>query len=83
MMVEDCDCPRCRERAYKGEKDGRCHSFVRFGDDYGDNSSSFHCELPENHDGKHQESGSQYGKDYVLQWAEQTKEHVEKEKKAA
>lgn len=82
MSTEDeCDCPRCKQRAYKGGIDGRCHSFVQFGDDYGDNQSSFHCELPANHDGKHQESGCQYGKEYVVQWTEPTREYTEKVEK--
>ena len=35
----------------------RCKAKIRFGDDYGDNSSTFHCQLEEGHTEEHSEKG--------------------------
>jgi hypothetical protein len=34
-----------------------CKATIKFGDDYGDNDCTFHCQLEEGHDGPHQEIG--------------------------
>lgn len=50
----------------------RCKTIIKFGDDYGDNCSTFHCQLEEGHTGKHREVGDMgYGKEpipYILEW---------------
>lgn len=45
-----------------------CESTIAFGDDFGDNESTFHCELPPGHEGLHQESGDMYGQPFTLTW---------------
>lgn len=35
-----------------------CKAVLSVGDDYGDNISTFHCQLPEGHDGQHREDWS-------------------------
>ena len=37
-----------------------CKSELELGDDYGDNSTTFHCQLEEGHKGKHQEEFESY-----------------------
>ena len=50
----------------------KCKSTMEFGDDYGDNSTTFHCQLEEGHKGKHQEKGNLYGRqDYLLEWGDE------------
>lgn len=50
----------------------KCPALIEFGDDFGDNLATFHCELPAGHDGQHRESGNMgYGAEpimYRLQW---------------
>ena len=47
----------------------KCKAIVEFGDDYGDNSCTFHCELEEGHEGLHTETGSMYDKfPYTVTW---------------
>ena len=36
----------------------QCQSTISFGDDFGDNSTTFHCKLEEGHIGPHQEKGT-------------------------
>lgn len=49
-----------------------CSAKIQFGDDYGDNHSTFHCQLKSGHEGKHKESGDMGFKDvhvpYTLEW---------------
>ncbi len=58
--------------------DARCEATISFGDDHGDNSATFHCQLPHGHKGDHQESGDMgYGQDfelpYTLRWPNDAK----------
>jgi hypothetical protein len=47
----------------------QCPATIEFGDDYGDNTTTFHCQLPEGHEGDHFEDGVQYGiHPYALRW---------------
>jgi len=58
-------------------KEQKCDATIEFGDDYGDNSTTFHCELKKGHRGKHKETGRQYGwkqdreLPYILEWGEE------------
>jgi hypothetical protein len=50
----------------------KCDAIIRFGDDYGDNSTTFHCKLRKGHKGSHEETGNM-GDDenripYILKW---------------
>lgn len=46
-----------------------CKAIMEFGDDFGDNSCTFHCQLEEGHPGKHREEGAMYDKHpYCLEW---------------
>ena len=49
-------------------KKATCSSTFVFSDDHGDNDTTFHCELPEGHSGKHLETGSLYGGIYTVKW---------------
>ena len=49
-----------------------CKSTISFGDDFGDNSCTFHCHLPLNHVGQHEEVGDMYGQKYRLNWEEKS-----------
>jgi hypothetical protein len=65
-----------QKRQGKSSKEGmmrsRCRATIVFGDDFGDNSTTFHCQLIKGHDGPHQESGDMgYGVvplPYTLTW---------------
>jgi len=49
----------------------QCKAIIEFADDYGDNHSTFHCELEEGHEGLHSEKGVMgYGDNmpYTLTW---------------
>jgi hypothetical protein len=47
----------------------KCNAVIKFGDDYGDNDCTFHCELEEGHEGKHLETGTVRGTiPYSLTW---------------
>ena len=45
-----------------------CGATIELGDDYGDNNSTFHCQLRKQHSGKHKEKGDMYGQKYSLIW---------------
>ena len=46
-----------------------CGKSVAFGDDYGDNETTFHCRLPKGHKGDHEESDTLYdGVEYRVSW---------------
>ena len=56
-------------------KEEKCDAEIEFGDDHGDNRTTFYCELSKGHKGKHKESGHldsfKDGIDkiiYVLEW---------------
>ena len=54
----------------------RCKSIIQFGDDYGDNSTTFHCQLDKGHNGPHQEKGDMsykedYTEPYTLEWEDE------------
>lgn len=51
----------------------KCSAIIEFGDDYGDNTCTFRCQLNEGHSDKHREIGNMgYGPEeqipYVLEW---------------
>jgi len=47
----------------------KCMSKISFGDDFGDNSCTFHCKLLKGHEGLHQELGSFYDQQpYEVKW---------------
>ena len=49
----------------------QCKAIIEFADDYGDNRSTFHCQLEEGHDGLHSEKGAMGREDdmpYTLTW---------------
>jgi len=46
-----------------------CQAKMIFGDDFGDNQCTFHCQLEEGHMGPHQEKGKLYGEyPFVVTW---------------
>jgi len=63
MEMVAADSPATKEK---------CESTIVFGDDYGDNHTTFKCQLEKGHAGKHAESGDQgYGvkpHPYRLEW---------------
>jgi len=59
----------------------RCNASIEFGDDFGDNSCTFHCELPFNHVGQHQETGDMFGNEYRLVWEEKQQKVTTKDLK--
>jgi len=59
-------------------KSGSCSATIEFGDDFGDNETTFHCSLLDGHDGNHIEEGDMAYDDslsapYQLQWADEQK----------
>ena len=48
----------------------RCGATLVFGDDYGDNDCTMHCQLAPSHEGQHEEQGDMgdYGGKYVIRW---------------
>jgi len=46
----------------------KCSAIIQFGDDYGDNHCTFHCQLDEGHSDEHLEIGNMYGVPYRLEW---------------
>ena len=47
---------------------GECNARLYLGDDYGDNSTTMRCQLPEGHDGVHQETFSRDDTPVVITW---------------
>ena len=51
----------------------KCKATIAFGDDYGDNSSTFYCQLEKGHEGEHRETSdmgtSSYSIPYTLIWS--------------
>jgi len=61
----------------------KCDAIMVFGDDYGDNSSTFHCKLDKGHEGKHKEIGNMYDDyPYVLEWDNDMNKLEEEENEA-
>ncbi len=56
----------------------KCKATIEFGDDYGDNNTTFHCQLEAKHSGTHKETGDMgYGAvpmPYTLTWEGSVKE---------
>jgi len=70
-----------RERARKlemfGPPDdvaGECNAHLYISDDYGDNHATMRCQLPEGHDGKHQEKFERDGSEVVVTWEKDEKD---------
>jgi len=51
----------------------KCKSTIEFGDDFGDNTTTFHCQLERGHDGDHIEKGDMYGVPYEIKWKNKLK----------
>ena len=45
-----------------------CTATLDFADDYGDNPCTMRCQLPEGHDGPHQEAGNLHMVAYTVTW---------------
>jgi len=60
--------PRTRTLTKVRDRKGQCRSFIEFGDDFGDNSTTFHCQLPPGHDGPHLETGSLFERVFEVTW---------------
>ena len=54
----------------------KCSATMAFGDDYGDNVTTFRCGLLSGHDGDHEEAGELHCKGYVLAWSKHQKSEV-------
>ena len=44
----------------------KCVKIIQFGDDFGDNVSTFHCQLKQGHEGRCQEIAHCHGQNYTL-----------------
>lgn len=51
----------------------KCKATIEFGDDFGDNITTFHCRLEKGHTGSHCETGHQQQGLYVLSWVNKEK----------
>ena len=47
-----------------------CSAAFKFGDDYGDNPCTFHCQRVNRHAGKHSESGVLAGEKWIVIWSD-------------
>lgn len=57
----------------------KCGASIVMGDDEGDNSCTFKCDLPPGHEGDHGETGNMYGKHpYKLVWQGDMREKCER-----
>ncbi len=45
-----------------------CQATIEFADDYGDTPCTFHCMLPEGHNGDHEETGELFGQTFRVTW---------------
>jgi|GEM_PF-2948545 len=52
-------------------EENQCGATIEFGDDFGDNVTTFHCYLLKEHKGPHMEVGVLYGKKYILFWEDE------------
>lgn len=66
-MSIDLDTEK-RISEFFSKKTEKCNATIKFGDDFGDNETTFHCQLKEGHRGEHEECGDMYGKKYALKW---------------
>lgn len=61
----------------KKPQKGKCNATIEFGDDYGDNCTTFRCNLKKGHKGKHQEKGDMGWDDttqpYTVEWEDEKK----------
>ena len=56
----------------------KCNVTIEFGDDFGDNHTTFHCRLEKGHKGKHREKGdmsydNKLTHPYILEWEDEHK----------
>jgi len=51
----------------------KCRATIEFGDDFGDNSTTFHCRLEKGHNSNHKETGNLYGTSYSISWSKTKK----------
>ena len=58
----------------------KCRAIVAIGDDYGDNSCTFHCQLDAGHEGLHSENFENSGKNLTLTWDGAEKVEVQRYK---
>jgi hypothetical protein len=47
---------------------GECNRRLEIGDDYGDNSCTFRCKLPQGHEGPHREEFRTGGDTVTMTW---------------
>jgi hypothetical protein len=62
------DDRQTRSLTTERERRGQCRSFIEFGDDFGDNTTTFHCQLSPKHQGQHLEKGLLYGREFEVRW---------------
>lgn len=55
----------------------QCTAKIVFADDYGENLTTFCCQLEAKHKGNHIEQGIQYGSAYELAWGDMKKDIFE------
>lgn len=48
----------------------RCKATITFGDNFGDNDATFHCELKSGHTKSHLVSGNQDGRIFEICWSD-------------
>lgn len=58
----------------------KCRAIVSIGDDHGDNSCTFHCQLESGHEGLHSEKFENSGKNLTMTWDGSEKVKVERYK---
>ena len=63
------------------DADGECNARLYIGDDYGDNHATMRCQLPEGHDGPHQEQFKREGgkQQVTITWTLDEREFEEEE----
>ena len=47
---------------------GECNAHLYIGDDYGDNTATMRCQLPEGHEGRHHERFERQGEPVDVYW---------------
>jgi len=58
--------------------DGECNSYLYFGDDFGDGTTTMRCQLPVGHEGPHCEKFIRNGGQVIITWEHD--ERAEREK---
>lgn len=56
------------------ENEGKCNAVLRVGDDFGDNSATFRCQLEPNHDDLHKETWGEEGDKKTITWEKDERE---------